>query len=157
MTIKCDIFLTRGLEGNSALLRQLKVFDPTIEFDGARHYVQFLGLNVPRIKAVAIVTNMRNNGVAALSVPVRYRDEARLTPDEALLIVRHRYEGRHVEPNEPRKGDFPTPMTFVFRVETAPGAVAREGGGIVSIDALDGHEWSSTEMQEYMYDFNNVL
>ena len=149
MNTTCDIFLVSPLNGDSALLRQLKIFQDSFSPDPTRSHQGFLGLDIPRLKAVAAITHLRAKGTAACSVPTRYRDSRRMTASEA---------GRLVNADEVAAVggvQDANPMFHVFRAAARPDA--NEGAGHVIVDALDGHVWTANEMAEYMYDFNNVL
>jgi hypothetical protein len=47
-------------------------------------------------------------------------------------------------------------MFYIFHSKDASQNLA-EGGGMITVDASDGHIWTADEMAEYMYDFNNVI
>lgn len=149
MNTNCDIFLVSSLQGDSVLLRQLKIFQPNFSPEHGRDYQGFLGLSIPRLKAVAVVTHLRKSGTAAFSVPTKYRDSRRLSVEEAQVLAKAKVLA--VVGNVPSKN----PMFYVF--QSAAKSSPEEGGGMVTIDALDGHKWTGDEMAEYMYDFNNVI
>jgi hypothetical protein len=154
----CDIFLLEDLTGSSKLLKQLRIFQPGILFDDDQTYSGFLGLNVNRIKAVAIVAHFRNNAIRCLNIPVRYRDGKLLSEGGARKIAKEYVEekGWTLSEKEHRDGQR-NPMHWTFQISVNSNTDIYEGGGTLTVDALDGHIWEMEEMIEYMYDYNNVL
>ncbi|MBC3917478.1 hypothetical protein H8L32_08340 [Undibacterium sp. CY18W] len=154
----CDIYLLEDISGSSGLLKQLKIFEPKLLFEEDQFYCGFLGLNVNRIVGVAIVTHLRNNRIKSVNVPVEYRDKNLMSEAEAEAVAREHAGNRDVAVRSmARKEVVTNPMYWCFQLEAPGSATAMEGGGIVTVDRLDGHIWQIGETEEYMYDYNNVL
>ncbi|MFX1682668.1 hypothetical protein PV762_25925 [Mitsuaria sp. CC2] len=147
--IPCDIFLVGPLRGDSVLLRQLRIFQSGFSPDPNKEYSGYLGLNIGRLKGVAIVTHFRSNGVTAFNIPVKYRDLPRVPLSQILD------QSQSEQLVEDRRTLSQNPMFYILRSEK-PGSLD-EGGGLITMDALDGHRWSGEELDEYMYDFNNLI
>ncbi len=88
MNTTCDVFLVSPLQGDSILLRQLRIFQSEFSPVLGREYQGFLGLSIPRLKAVAVVTHLRKSGAAAFSIPTNYRDARRLSVEEARVLAK---------------------------------------------------------------------
>jgi hypothetical protein len=150
MNERCDIYLISPLKGDSLLMRQMTVLQPTFSPESNREYKGFLDLDLPRLKAVAVVTQFRRSGVSAFNVPIRYRDSLRIAVEEAHLVASAAGQDTVISVSNQN------PMFYIFRSSGQQQQVS-EGGGLIIVDALDGHKWSADELAEYMYDFNNVI
>lgn len=150
----CDIFLMTPQLGSSKPMKRLhNIYDKSLVLSDDKVYSGFLGLNLNRISAVSVVVDFRDNKCVANSVPIEYRDSKLISFDEALLLVSGKY-------------NLSMPLVFPFNRQSHPmywkfliedhNSVG-EGGGVVLIDKLDGHEWGGYESAEYEYDFNNRL
>jgi len=154
----CDIYLQQELTGASKLLKQLRIFQPDVTFDDGKAYSGFLGLQIDRITAVSVVTHFRNNAVHSLNVPISYREARLLTEAEAYVIAeKHVQKMGGTLADAKCKGGSENPMYWVFQIDQHDHCDIHEGGGLVTVDSLDGHLWEMEEMVEYMYDYNNVL
>lgn len=147
----CDIFLLQELEGTSKLLQFLKILSPNTDFDVNRKYKGYLGFELKRLKAVSIVVFLRNNGVRCLNIPVRYKSDL-ISRAEARLHAEKYLGGNGTLIEGGMSAVDPMFWHFSF---SQPGM--DEGGGNLVVDALDGHIWDSDELEEFFYDYMNLL
>ncbi|MDQ1835534.1 hypothetical protein [Massilia scottii] len=154
----CDILLLDELAGSSKLLKQLRIFSPTTIFEDGKVYSGFLNLELKRIKAVAILTHFRNNGIRCLNIPIKYKGGL-LSEAEARKLAEKHLEGRaEIIDSVKRPGKVVNPMFWKFISNEAPSEPGIfEGGGNVIVDALDGHIWDAEELEEFSYDYLNAL
>lgn len=152
----CDLYLLDAVPGSSSLLQRLHIFDPAARFDRSQTYVGYLGLNLKRITVVAILTHFRTNGVRGLNIPVRYRTDL-MPAEEARLYADIHMEERGGRVMGPRRSVNPMLWHFQVHDPAESSLEPREGGGNMTVDALDGHIWTADESIEYGYDYNNLL
>lgn len=147
----CDIYLLDEIAGDSFYLNQLKIFQRDLVFDLNSTYVGYLHMNIRRLTGVAIVTHLRNNRIRSWNIPVKYRDQDLLSFEEVSALAQQYAtpSGSNVTSRQ-RIGDIHHPMFFCYYLNDAT------GGGI-TVDRLDGHIWTAEEMEEYGYDYNNLL
>ncbi|MDM5182214.1 hypothetical protein PO883_34155 [Massilia sp. DJPM01] len=147
----CDVFLLDELDGSSKLLQPLKIFAPEIEFDHNNKYTGFLGLELKRLKAVSIIVHFRKNGVRSLNIPVKYKSNL-ISRAEARTYAEKYLEGKGTIIDSTTSACDPMFWHFAF---SRPDLY--EGGGNLVVDALDGHVWTSDELEEFCYDYLNLL
>lgn len=164
----CDIFLPVELKGEFQPLREVSIFNPSLSFSENQNYSGFIGANLHRIKAVAVVTRFSSFGIQVFNVPAAYRDNKLLSEVEAYEIAKKHLikKKTHVlislERNKQlltREGDtsLPNPMFWCFLLEACRNQPPVEGMASINVDRLDGHIWSEDEMAEYQYDYNNII
>ncbi len=155
MQKKCDIYLCDPVRTDR--LRFASLFDKSFQYDENKTYVGYLGLNIDRVKLVSVVLDLKKNGVACFSVSIEYRVDGNL-PIETAADIASEYAmsiGASAAPSAMLKSKCP-PVYWIFDLrnnEENQGNV----GGVVMVDRIDGHVWSQSENEEYMYDFNNIL
>jgi len=151
--VKCDLFLLR--ETISPHFRFLSIFDKNFRYQDGQVYSGYMGLNVERIKLVSVVVELRKKGVDAFNVPVRYRDQPKLTKEERFKIAKQHAGSRG---DGVAFGGFrtfnATPMLWSFPLLPSDESKV---GGVVYVDTLDGHFWDLIEYDEYMHDYNAIL
>ena len=147
----CDIYING--ESKSPNLRFIGLFDKSFSYSADHPYHGFLGVNVGRVKLVPVVSDLRKAGVACFSVPVEYRDNAGIDAVRAKALAEKHADslGLAISESGPRQGY--APLFWAFNVSGSDD----RAGGIVIIDRLDGHIWTTSEYEEYMYDYNNVF
>lgn len=150
----CDLYLP--VESRSVDIRFLKLFDAGFSYDSERVYSGFMNVNVSRVKLVSVVSELRKKGILSFSVPVEYRDGEVVDVREAMEIAEGYAKsiGCLIGGASPRSGY--APLFWAFDIASKLGG-ADKVGGVVMVDRLDGHVWTMTEYEEYMYDYNNVL
>lgn len=150
----CDVYLPNEVKGEllaKCVLERHVGFDIEIE----KFYVGYCGFNVKRL--IGLMAVMRLKDIAktdALNVPILYRDCPHIGLDEARLIAaKIDYgDGRKASYDESPFLRYPHPLYWAFSLTGGDGSVA---GGSVYVDRVDGHVWSSNELDEYSHDFNN--
>ncbi len=149
----CDLYLCK--ETRASGLRLIGLFDSEFSYRDDVVYFGYLNVNIDRIKLVAIVSDLRRNGVCCFSVPVEYRTERLLNVGDALILARDCAESRglSVSGNARVEG---APLFWIF--DLVGGENKESGaGGCIMIDKIDGHVWTAEEYEEYMYDYNNII
>jgi len=92
----------------------------------------------------------------SFSVPIEYRD-SQIIDAQAAVAIAESYAsstGCLLTDARPTEGYAPLFWAFCLR-----GAAADEDrvGAVVMIDRCDGHIWTLSEYEEYMYDYNNAF
>lgn len=153
MKKKCDLYLNESI--NSSDFKFIKIFDKNFIYDEKKTYSGYLNVNIDRIKMVSLVTELRNKGVCAYSVPVEYRDKNNLSQEQAFIYASAYAESQKfnviIDLNRTAKA---APVFWLFNIVNDS---EERAGGIVRVDKLDGHIWSLLEYEEYMHDYNNQL
>lgn len=149
----CDLYFDKPTVAQG--LKLAKVFDKAFTYVPGFKYSGYVGLNIERIKMVSVVTDLRRVGVEAYSAPVRYRDLPHLSPNQAheVALKYALASGVGIE-NPVVRSPRPSPVVWMFRVVNDP---HQRIGGVVMVDRLDGHRWTSDEYAEYLYDYNNMI
>lgn len=151
----CDIYLATSTSGTLPCLKQLTIFKSDITFDDHKFYFGFVGLNIKRIIGVSILSQLKKNNVKCFNIPIEYRENKLMTEDEALEFLKKIYSAKgSISKIISRKNEHKNPMYWNFNI-SAKDDNTFEGGGIISVDALDGHIWNSESLEEYLYDYNN--
>ena len=155
MTRKCDLYICESVKNDR--LRFIGLFDYTFRYQEESAYVGFLGVGIGRIKAVSIVSDLRGHGVSCFSVPIEYRDAAHWSVEMALDKAESHAESikASIAPVEKMSQRYP-PLYWMFHLLNNEGEGGRSGG-VVMVDRIDGHIWSKSEYEEYMYDYNNII
>ncbi|GAB2724827.1 hypothetical protein [Comamonas sediminis] len=154
MQKKCDIYLCCAVKNEK--LRFINLFDKNFVFDENKYYEGFLSINVDRVKLIPVILDLRREGITCFSAPVDYRDGATIAREVALGLAK-KYASSL---NSSVKFSFDEfrvpPVIWVFDLvpNSFQGDVA---GGLAMVDKLDGHIWTTSEYEEYMYDYNNML
>ncbi|MFZ6640889.1 hypothetical protein ACO0LL_14170 [Undibacterium sp. TC4M20W] len=153
----CDIYLLDKIAGDSFYLNQLKIFQSDLVFDVNSTYVGYLHMNIRRLTGVAIVTHLRNNRVRSWNIPVKYRDQDLLSFEEVNALAQQYATplGMNVTSRQ-RIGDIHYPMFLSYYLNNESNQSDSTGGSI-TVDRLDGHIWTAEEMEEYFYDYNNLI
>ncbi|WP_143433151.1 hypothetical protein [Herbaspirillum camelliae] len=155
MQQKCDLYLCDPTQSDR--LKFITLFDNNFLFESERAYVGYLGISVDRVKLVSVVTDLRKNGIACFSAPVIYRQQGKLSQESAAALAREfcKSLGGSVVPLGRKSATCP-PVYWVFDL-IYEDIEEEKAGGIMMIDRIDGHLWTQSENEVYMYDFNNVL
>lgn len=148
----CDLYI-QG-ESNSPSLKFIGLFDKSFCYSADRTYGGFMNVNVGRVKLVSVVSELRKAGVACFSVPIEYRDSAGIDAVVAKAIAKKHAEsiGCAISESDHRQGY--APLFWAFDISAHDDDRV---GGVVIVDRLDGHIWSTAEYEEYMYDYNNIF
>lgn len=153
MNQKCDIYMP--VPSLVPELKYVHVLDRGFCYNPLKEYAGYVGVELPRLRAVAIVSKIRSRGIPALNVPLRYKtgiislERGREVASEYAKSMRFGASSG----NGPM--DRHTPLYWCFSV-TSMEEDDRAGGRIL-VDRCDGHVWSTEELDDYMYDYNNVL
>lgn len=154
MQEKCDLYFYDSVK--SGHLKFVELLDKNFTYDQEKSYVGFLRASVDRVKLVSVVSDLRRNGIACFSVPIAYRDHETIPMEAAFdLATKHAKSFGATVAVSIRHQRVP-PVLWAF--DLLHGNDEEEkSGGVVMIDRLDGHVWTSSEYEEYLYDYNNVL
>ncbi len=154
---KSDIYLLDEIAGDSFYLKQLKIFQSDLVFDVNSRYVGYLYMNIRRLHGVAIVTHLRNNRIRSWNIPIQYRDGNLLSFEEVSAVAQqHAAPSNFNVTSRQRIGDIHHPMFFFFYLNKDSNQSDATGRSI-TVDRLDGHIWTDEEMEEYNYDYNNLI
>jgi hypothetical protein len=135
----------------SGELLKKRIFYLSTEPD--RMYSEFIGSNLTRMRGLMALMRLREVGVDALNVPVRYRDQPHITAAEALAIAKRVESEYGMTPvMSDSAGHFP--LFWSFPLSGGDGSVV---GGHWMVDRVDGHIWSADEKEQYDHDFNNAF
>lgn len=155
MQQKCDIYLSESTASDR--LKFVSLFDGQFQYRSDVAYVGYLGVQIDRVKLVAIVADLRRHGILCFSVPIKYRDDIQLSMD----AVWHKVEeyaksiGAIAVGSQVSSSHAP-PVYWGFQL-VYDDKYEEKAGGVVMVDRLDGHVWSGSEYEQYMYDYNNIL
>lgn len=140
----------------SVRLKFIELFDRNFVYDSEKSYVGFLHVNVDRIKLVSVVSDLRRNGIACFNVPIAYRDHETISIETALDLATEHAKTFGASVAISIRHQKAPPVFWAF--DLIHGNDENEkSGGVVMIDKLDGHVWTYSEYEEYLYDYNNVL
>ena len=155
MQKRCDLYFPDPVQ--SARLKFIELFDKSFICEAEKAYVGYLHVNVDRIKLVSVVIDLREDGFNCFSVPAEYRDHTSISMEAAqsLGMEYAKTIGASVVPSLDRTSKSP-PVYWIFDL-FYENPRDEKSGGVVVVDRLDGHIWSSSEYEEYWYDYNNVL
>ncbi len=155
MQKKCDLYLCESVKTDR--LKLLKVFDKEFLYVPDKAYVGYLGVNVDRIKLVSVVSDLRKHNIVAFSAPVEYRDGAKLPLEQARgLAIEYAKSVRASAVESAMLKSKCPPVYWIFDL-LYHSTEQEKVGGVVMIDRIDGHVWTGSENEEYMYDFNNMM
>lgn len=155
MQKKCDLYFLDAIKSDR--IKFIEIFDKNFVFDKGRSYVGFLHVNVDRIKLVSVVSDLKRNGIACFSVPIAYRDHENLTSEVAFKIAAKYANTIGASVAMSIRHEKVSPVYWAFDLVPGPSSEEEKSGGVVMIDRLDGHIWTHSEYEEYLYDYNNVL
>lgn len=149
----CDLFLKN--ETNTSHFKYLTIFDKSFSYVPGEFYSGYLGINVERIKLVSVVIELKKEGVIALNVPIRYRDNTLLSITDGFEIAKDYGLSKGLETRmDNLYHDTQIPLFWAFPITNNP---SEKAGGVIYVDKLDGHVWTYLEYLEYMYDYNNII
>lgn len=154
MQAKCDLYFCDTVKSDR--LKFIELFDKSFVFESEKSYLGFLQVSVNRVKLVSVVSDLKRNGITCFSAPIAYRDCETISMETAFDVATEHAKafGTSVVVSVLRQKA--PPLYWIF--DLLPGIAAEEkSGGVVMIDKLDGHVWTYSEYEEYMYDYNNVL
>jgi hypothetical protein len=149
----CDLFLCEPAKTDR--LRSISLFDKGFLHDPEKHYSGYLRANIDRIKMIPILSDLRKNGINCFNVPIAYRDGENLSIDHAFALAMDYARTKNAEVSRRVHSKCP-PVYWAFDL-LWPDQEKERVGGVVMIDRLDGHVWTASEYEEYMYDYNNVF
>lgn len=155
MQRKCDIFFPKQVQ--SERIRFVELFDKNFVYEEGGKYSGYLHASAERIKFVSVVRDLKIDGIDCFNVPIEYRDEENISVKKALDIASQhaRTIGASAGPSGGLSSGNP-PVFWLFNLRFFDSSDTRVGG-TVKVDRLDGHIWTRSEYEEYMYDYNNVL
>lgn len=149
----CDLFLCEPVKTDR--LRSINLFDKGFLYDPEKHYCGYLCANIDRIKMISILCDLKNNGINCFNVPIEYRDGKNLSIDHAFALAMAHARTKNAKVARMVHSKCP-PVYLAFDLLWPDRENERAGGGVM-IDRLDGHVWTTSEYEEYMYDYNNVF
>lgn len=156
MQKKCDIYLCEEI--SSDFLKFVKVLDRNFQFEDKKKYSGYLFVDIDRVKLVPVVSDLRMNRISCFSVPVEYRDCENISVMDASIVAGEYAKTKGasitvlISPNSKS-----SPAFWVFNLIPIEPLSDEKAGGVVMIDRLDGHVWTYSEYEEYMYDYNNLF
>jgi len=154
MQKECDLYFYDSVKSDR--LRFIELLDKNFIYDSGKSYVGFLYAKVDRVKLVSVVADLRRNGIACFSVPIAYRDQETIPMEMAFdLATKHAKTVGATVAISVRHQKVP-PVLWAFDLISGNND-EEKSGGVVMIDRLDGHVWTLSEYEEYLYDYNNVL
>lgn len=160
MTIQkiCDIYLSKDERNFPHPHRYHLRKYPILERYTEGFSAGFMGLDMPRLDGILFVMELRKANISCMNVPIEYRDQPKLSIEEALQICRERFNPSAYILDFYRRSTHP----MLWTLGRAPypeesGNAPEEGGGLISVDKLDGHIWTNEEQIVYAYDYNNRL
>jgi hypothetical protein len=155
MQKKCDIYLCESVRTDR--LKFIELFDHSFRYEEYRIYQGYLGVSVDRLKLIPVVSDLRKNHVSCFSVPIEYRDYSNFSFTDAAMKAAQYAEIRGEVIASPEVLQSKSaPVYWVFGLINL-GGDCEKAGGTVAVDRIDGHIWTQSEIEEYMYDFNNIF
>ena len=148
----CDLFLCEPTKTHR--LKYISLFDKVFLHDPEGLYSGFLRAYIDRIKMISIVCDLRKDGIDCFSAPIAYRDRANLSIERAFALAMGYARSKNAEVSRGIQSKCP-PVYWMF--DLLHNQEDERAGGTVMIVRLDGHVWTSSEYEEYMYDFNNIF
>lgn len=153
MQKRCDLYFSEPVTTDRRKL--VGLYDKSFAYAPGKTYVGFLQVNVNRVKLVAVVTDLRKHGIKCFSVPVEYRDRENVSMSKALFLANEHAKSLKASAGSAPRGSCP-PVIWCFDLQYEDRSGERSGA-VAMIDRIDGHVWTYSEYEEYMYDYNNVL
>jgi hypothetical protein len=155
MQKKCDLYLCDSVR--SERLRFIQLYDKNFSYDDEKTYMGYLGVDVDRIKLVSVISDFRMHKINCFSVPIEYRDRKNISAKHALSLANDYAKNLGASAFGPVMSESRcSPVFWIFALKYDSTA-EEKAGGVVMIDRLDGHVWTDTESEEYMYDYNNLF
>ena len=154
MQKKCDLYFHDAVKSDR--LKFIELFDKNFVYENEKYYVGFLRINVDRIKLVSVVSDLRCNGVTCFSVPIAYRDYEVISMMAALDLANRYAKSFGASAVISERHQKAPPVFWAFDLIHS-GNQEEKSGGTVMVDRLDGHVWTYSEYEEYLYDYNNLL
>lgn len=150
----CDLYFTHPT--NDTQLRFIGLFDKDFKFQEDKLYNGYVGTAIHRVKLIPMINSLRRSGIEVYSVPIDYRERASISKSEAFKIA----EAHAQKSNMQASFDLPPgakepPLFWIFPLRSLTGE--ERIGGTVVIDRIDGHRWTLDELDQYMYDYNNLF
>lgn len=152
--MKCDLYFDKAV--STERLKYVQLLDGSFIYDERKSYLGFLLINVERLKLLPVILDMRRLGITCVSIPVKYRDGAKIDADPALKIAEGYAASKNSSIRASLNAGNRSPMFWILDL-VSDDPMLENAGGVVMVDKLDGHVWSSLEYEEYMYDFNSIL
>lgn len=158
MQANCDVYLSDNVAGSNTCLQLLPKLIEGVAISSDTQYQGFLGLKINRIKAVSLVILFRKQNIRAFSAPIHYRENAALPYGQAMEVA-----AASIDKSEFSLGDhlinadFPVYWAFPLTRISAKNAYEISGNRYVYVDKIDGRLWSLAEVEEYNYDYNNII
>lgn len=156
MQKKCDLYFHDYV--NSSRLKLIALFDGNFKHVDGQKYIGFLQINVIRIKLISVISDLRKNNLYCFSVPIEYRDCKNISFEVALELA-NTYAARcgATVSTSMHRSDKCPPLIWIFDLIGINNTEEQKAGGVIMVDRIDGHEWSTSEYEEYLYDYNNVF
>jgi len=155
MQKKCDLYLSMPVR--SERLKFIQIFDKEFLYDAEKTYGGYLKINVDRIKLISVICDLRAHKINCFSVPIEYRDCTNISENQAFVLAKNYANGIGASVYDAIQfQSMCPPVHWIFGLKYSS-ATEEKVGGVVMIDRLDGHAWTNSEREEYMYDYNNVL
>ena len=116
MQKKCDLYLCEPTRNDR--LKFLRLFDESFQYDESKTYVNYLGINVDRIKLISVVSDLRKHGIMCFSVPIEYRRDGKLSMEAATVRANEyaRSIGASAVPSIMLKSNSP-PVYWIFDLQ----------------------------------------
>jgi len=155
MQKKCDLYLCDSVVTDR--LKFVALFDKSFVFEHGKAYTGYLNISVDRVKLISVVSDLRKNGFNSFSVPIEYKDHGNVPISHALCLANEHARNLRASAvlQVGRKSKCP-PVIWCFDLRYEHSS-DEKSGGVVMVDRVDGHVWTSLEYEEYMYDYNNLF
>ncbi len=158
----CDIYLAGDVVAGKKWRLIYKAFAPTFDAPQGKVSSGFLGLDLPRLKAISVVTTLRDiermkeEAIYCLNIPTCYRDRDPL-PEHEIIALAEKYARKNRIIIGKPLSELPTRKLFLSFPIIRNDIKNRTAYEFVRIDVLSGEIWSTEDYLNYMYDFNNIL
>jgi hypothetical protein len=149
----CDLYIPHVLDDYSPL-EYLHIFEPNFIYEPEKSYQGYLNVNVRRIVLVNFIVEFRKRKMQIYNVPTQYRDHKNLSIDQAFEYALKKIDLEKYHITNTSIMGMDSPVVWHFPLSH----LLEEKAGVgISVDKLNGHIWTMDEIEEYGYDFNNLL
>jgi sialic acid synthase SpsE len=152
MNNTCDLFLVTP--SNASELRYLGFLAKKFVYQANLTYNGYLNISANRVKLIPLISLLKKQGVSVYSVPIDYKNSNLISKEAAFQIASEcaRKENLRTSFDSSIVQNI-NPLIWSF---SSSSLIRETAGGVIMVDRLDGHIWSSDELETYMYDYNNI-